>query len=61
MSRHAGTLEGDSDSGTLAHRIEEYSEGAECTLYPTGCDGDALMTRWITADAGAFVDLEQMR
>ncbi len=61
MSRHSGTYEGDREHGDLAHRIEEYSGGAECTLYPVTCDEDDLMTRWMTAEEGAFVDLAEMR
>ncbi|MFP4530483.1 MAG: hypothetical protein ACLFNC_04245 [Halodesulfurarchaeum sp.] len=61
MSRHSGTYEGDSERGDLAHRIEDYAGGAECTLYPTSCDENALMTRWMTAEEGAFVDLADMR
>jgi hypothetical protein len=61
MSRHSGTHDGDSERGDLAHRIEDYTGGAECTLYPAGCEADALVTRWITAEAGSFVDRSEMR
>lgn len=61
MSHHSGTYAGDLDGCDLAHRIEEYSGGAECTLYPTACEADALMTRWMTAEEGSFVDLTEMR
>lgn len=61
MSRHSGTYERDWERGDLAHRIEEYADGAECTLYPASCDGEALLTRWMTASEGSFVDLEGMR
>ena len=61
MSRHSGAYEGDVERGDLAHRIEEYADGAECTLYPATCDAAALVTRWMTATEGSFVDLEEMR
>ena len=61
MSRHSGTYDGDSERGDLAHRIEDYAGGAECTLYPATCEESALVTRWITAEAGSFVDLSEMR
>ncbi|MGM0371074.1 MAG: DUF7511 domain-containing protein [Halobacteriota archaeon] len=61
MSHHSGAYQGDRESGDLAHRIEDYSQGAECTLFPSICDEDDLLTRWITAEEGAFVDLTEMR
>lgn len=61
MSRRSGTHEGVSESGDLAHRIEEYDDGEECTLFPAACDEHALLTRWITAQRGSFVDLKDMR
>ena len=61
MSRHSGTYEGETERGDLAHRIEEYADGEECTLFPAACDEQALMTRWITAGEGDFVDLADMR
>ncbi|MFB6110516.1 MAG: hypothetical protein ABEJ60_06545 [Halodesulfurarchaeum sp.] len=61
MSHHPGMSEGERESGDLAHRIEEYSAGAECTLFPSVCDENDLLTRWITAEEGAFVDLAEMR
>ena len=61
MSRGSGTTEAVSESGDLAHRIESYEDGEECTLFPAVCDDTALLTRWITAAEGDFVDLDEMR
>ncbi len=33
----------------------------ECTLYPRHTDADELVTHWITAREGSFVDLRSMR
>ena len=61
MSRHSGKPEVVSERGDLAHRIEEYADGEECTLFPAGCDEQALLTHWITAEEDDFVDLSEMR
>lgn len=61
MSRHSGKPEVVSERGDLAHRIEEYDDGEACTLFPSACDDHALLTHWITAEEGAFVDLAAMR
>lgn len=61
MSRHSATQEDSPERGDLAHRIEEYADGEECTLFPAACDEHALLTRWITAEEGDFVDLVEMR
>jgi hypothetical protein len=60
MSRHSGKPEVVSERG-LAHRIEDYDDGEECTLFPAGCDDQVLLTHWITASEGSFVDLADMR
>lgn len=41
--------------------VVETSDGRQCTIYPANVDDTALVTTWITADEGAFVDLEEMR
>ncbi|MFB6113447.1 MAG: hypothetical protein ABEJ58_05005 [Halodesulfurarchaeum sp.] len=61
MSRHVGTPTGIATSRELAHRIETYEDGRECTLYPSGCVDYDLLTHWITAREGDFVDLADMR
>lgn len=61
MSRGSGTAEEVSESGDLVHRIEAYDDGEECTLFPAVCDETDLLTRWITAEDGDFVDLDEMR
>ena len=58
MSGNAGVVSG---SGELAHRIEAYTDGEECTLFPESCSEEVLLTHWITAEEGAFVDLADMR
>ena len=47
--------------GDLVHRIEAYADGEECTLFPECVPEEDLVTRWITAEDGAFVDLAEMR
>jgi hypothetical protein len=41
----------------------EAREGApdQCTLHPTDVDDVELMTRWLTADEGGYVDVASMR
>jgi len=34
---------------------------AECTVYPRDASEAERMTRWITAEEGSFVDLDEMR
>ena len=57
-SENVGTLQ---RGGDLAHRIEAYSDGEECTLFPECVPEEDLVTHWITAEDGAFVDLAEMR
>lgn len=45
----------------LDHRIEEYEDRTECTVFPRDADEDAVVTQWITATDDAFVDLEDAR
>lgn len=46
----------------LVARVETR-EGApdQCTLHPTGLDDVDLMTHWVTADEGSFVDVTAIR
>lgn len=46
--------------GDVCAIIEAGAE-TECTLYPDGVDGVALMTHWLTAGEGSFVALSEMR
>ncbi|SEP21566.1 hypothetical protein SAMN04487948_12223 [Halogranum amylolyticum] len=42
--------------------ITEYDDSPdECTVYPADAEEWELMTRWITAREGSYVDLEEMR
>ena len=42
--------------------VVEYEVGPdECTLYPCGASDEALVTEWITAEAGSYVALDEMR
>lgn len=45
----------------LACRVEEYADGAECTVFPADADDDELVTTWLTAADDAFVDVESVR
>lgn len=36
-------------------------ENDECTIFPVDADEVDLLTRWITAEEGSFVDLIDMR
>jgi hypothetical protein len=52
----------DRHTPSVVATVEEHDEGpAECTLFPCNVDGVELMTTWITAQEGSFVDLESMR
>jgi hypothetical protein len=46
----------------LRAEIVEYDDAPnECTIFPTDAQEWELMTRWITAAEGSYVDLEAMR
>jgi hypothetical protein len=48
--------------GALTAAVVEYDdEPDECTLYPTEASEKALVTEWITAEEGSYVDLDEMR
>jgi hypothetical protein len=47
--------------GGLVGRVVHYETGDELTLFPPETSGVDLMTRWITAVEGAWVDPEEMR
>jgi len=48
--------------GTQCRAVIEPADGGRdcCTLYSTA-SGDSLITTWISAAAGAYVDLEDVR
>jgi len=42
--------------------VEEHDERPdECTLFPRGADDEALVTEWITAEEGSYVNCDEMR
>lgn len=42
--------------------VVHYDEGPDrCTVYPDGVPDQARLTRWLSADADAFVDLGARR
>lgn len=48
--------------GDLAAAVVEYDDGPdECTIYPADASADALVTEWLTAEEGSFVDLDETR
>lgn len=50
------------DTTALRADITEREHGPdECTIWPQNASGSALLTEWITAEAGSFVSLEEMR
>lgn len=59
-SHHGPSVDSDS-SGGLAHRVEHVEDGTTCTLFPIECEDADLVTHWITAKEGSFVDLTEMR
>ena len=61
MTRQFGQERGIVTRRELSHRIESYEEGNECTLFPADCGEFDLLTHWITAREGDFVDLADMQ
>ncbi|MFB6120507.1 MAG: hypothetical protein ABEJ68_05255 [Halobacteriaceae archaeon] len=46
----------------LESAVAEYPDAPdECTIYPADATDEALMTTWISAEEGSFVDLDEMR
>lgn len=45
----------------VAAVVEHETRHDECTLYPADADDDALVTEWITAEEGSYVELDSMR
>ena len=55
---------GGGDVGTddgLVARVVHYDTGVELTLFPPAASGVDLMTRWVTAEEGSWVRLDEMR
>lgn len=54
--------EPDAAGGALIAHVESYDAAPdECTIYLTGLDDEDLVTCWVSARAGSFVDLRAMR
>jgi len=54
--------EGPSDIDEYVSEVTVNTHGtAFCTIYPGEASGIELMTTWITAKQGSFVDLERFR
>lgn len=52
----------ESRAGTLAAVVEERDSAPdECTIYPVDAADEELVTKWITAEEGSFVELDAMR
>ncbi|MFC7229319.1 hypothetical protein N0B31_18110 [Salinirubellus salinus] len=45
----------------LVARVVHYESGDELTLFPAAADDVSLMSRWLTADEGSWVELDEMR
>jgi len=59
----AGTADDiDRPDVSLSLTVVRYADGPDrATLYPPEASGDARMSTWLTADRGAFVDLQSMQ
>ncbi|UPV75367.1 hypothetical protein M0R89_04695 [Halorussus limi] len=52
----------DESPADLRAVVEERDDGPdECTIYPPAADDEALVTEWITAEAGSYVALREIR
>ena len=51
---------GGADAGLVA-RVVDYESGEELTLFPASSTGVDLMSRWLTAEEGSWVELHEMR
>jgi hypothetical protein len=51
----------DATDGRLVARMVHYETGDELTLFPASAQGVDLMTRWLSAEAGSWVSLDEMR
>jgi hypothetical protein len=46
----------------FASVVVTYDDGPnECTVYPTDVDEEALLTRWVSAEDGSYVRLDEMQ
>ena len=51
----------DRPASLTAAVVERDDELDECTLYPEDAAEEDLVTEWITAEEGSYVDLDSMR
>ena len=59
VNEHQGV---DGPATKLRATVVEYEEAPnECTIHPRGVSGMDRMTTWISAEEGAYVDLESFR
>lgn len=49
------------DEPDLCVHLESGSDGTTCTLYPSDVSAHEWTTTWISADAGSYVTLSEMR
>lgn len=62
MQRRLPEADSGPETETLTATLVRYSDRSDrLTVHPTGVDDVTLMARWLTADAGAFVDLDGAR
>ncbi|WP_135821500.1 DUF7511 domain-containing protein [Halostella litorea] len=62
MSTNTPTTDSKSPGEELhAVTVENDGRPDECTLYPRGSTGIDRMSRWITVEADAVVDLDAVR
>lgn len=59
----APTAEASADRpASLTAVVVEHDDGLdECTLYPEDAADEKLVTEWITAEEGSYVELDSMR
>ena len=50
----------DDEHGLCAH-LEPGADGATCTLFPADVSVEEQTTKWLSADAGSYVTLSEMR
>ncbi|RLM56502.1 hypothetical protein DVK02_08325 [Halobellus sp. Atlit-31R] len=47
---------------TYVARVETYEDSPDqCTIFPRDAGADELPTTWLSAEAGSFVALDEMR
>ncbi|MCU4741002.1 hypothetical protein OB955_13115 [Halobacteria archaeon AArc-m2/3/4] len=48
-------------SATFEHVVVNDDGATECTIFPSSCDDEEIVTHWLTAKRGSFVDLASMQ